>query len=109
MQKTSAPEPPKDRRVKADGTRLLVATMWEKDHLDPIRTRFPEIEMQVCHTYDEIVPKGDALKPQVLFAGRNRPGPFPRETVLSIPGVRWISHSACNCAPPTPRALSSIE
>ncbi|MSO92879.1 MAG: D-2-hydroxyacid dehydrogenase [Rhodospirillales bacterium] len=91
---SSLPEP---RRLKGAGTRLLVATMWEKDYLDPIRARFPEIEMQVCHAYDEIAPKGAALKPQVMFAGRNRPGPFPRETVLAVPGVRWITVTGAGC------------
>ncbi|MSO92878.1 MAG: D-2-hydroxyacid dehydrogenase [Rhodospirillales bacterium] len=101
---TKAPESalPEPRRLKGAGTRLLVATMWEKDYFDLIRTRFPELEMQVSKTYAEIAPKGAQLKPQVLFTCRTHPHPYPREAALGTPGVRWIAVSGAGCEFLTP-------
>lgn len=93
---------PEQRRLRGAGTRLLVATLWDKKYLEGIRARFPEIEMETCDTYAEIAPKGQALKPQVLFTVRTHPHPFPREDALNLPGLQWIAVSGAGCEFLTP-------
>lgn len=78
-----------DRRRAAP--RVLVYYDQPDDVLPRLRARFPALDFAVCRTYEELPPLLGTLKPDVIFAFKFAPRPFPRDALLSCPSLEWLS------------------
>ena len=56
-----------------------------------LSARFPTVEFTACRSQEELAGLLDALKPQVIFAYKFGPQPFPRPAFLACQSLEWLS------------------
>ena len=58
-----------------------------------IRESFPELPVTVCRSYDGVNGILADARPEVVLAFKSGSDPFPRETFLAVPTLKWIQAS----------------
>lgn len=56
-----------------------------------LRARFPALYFHACTSGADLAASIETARPQVIFATKFEPGPFPRKTLVEAPGLQWLS------------------
>lgn len=70
-------------------TRVLVLAGKPDVYLEPIRRRFPDVDLRSCRSYGELEPALREFGPSIVLAARIE-APFPREELFACPSLEWI-------------------
>ena len=81
------------RAASGAGTRLLVSGSNPEAFAEPVRTRFPQLDIACCETYGEIAGLAARHRPQVVLTSRDLFGPYPNEVIFEIPELKWLAVS----------------
>jgi phosphoglycerate dehydrogenase-like enzyme len=73
------------------GTRLLVVSPAPEEAIEPIRARFPALDLADCRDVAELARIVGRHRPEVAFVSRHPQVPFPREALLAAPTLRWVA------------------
>ena len=71
--------------------RVLVYYDQAEVFLPRLDARFPGVTFTACRSHDELAGLLDAVKPQVVFAYKFGPKPFPRPAFLGCRDLEWLS------------------
>lgn len=71
--------------------RVLVHYDQPELFVDLLSDRFPEVEMACCRSYKALEEDARRFDPQVLFAIKFEDRPYPREVILGMPSLEWVS------------------
>lgn len=69
--------------------RVLVLARKPDTYATPVRERFPDVELDVCTSYEELPEKLATHRPSVVLASKVGL-PFPRELLFEAESVEWI-------------------
>jgi len=70
---------------------VLVFYDKPEEFLDPIAARFPSLRFHLCCRYADLDAAIAAVRPQVAFACKFEPKPFPRAALIGCPTLQWLS------------------
>jgi len=71
--------------------RVLVYYDQADVFLPRLAARFPGVKFTACRSHEELAGLLSAEKPQVIFAYKFGPKPFPRPAFLGCPSLEWLS------------------
>jgi len=70
---------------------VLVFYDKPEEFLDPIAARFPKVRFHRCTRYADLAAAIAQVRPQVAFACKFEPKPFPRVALIECPTLQWLS------------------
>lgn len=71
--------------------RILIFYDHPEEFIAELEVRYPQAEFFTCRTYEELPRSLASVMPSVVLAFKFEPKPFPRETILSCPTLKWLS------------------
>ena len=74
----------------SERTKVLILHHQPELYLDMIERRFPDIDISLCRSYEELPKTLAQAEPDVVLAYKIGRVPFPRRELFSTPSVRWV-------------------
>jgi phosphoglycerate dehydrogenase-like enzyme len=70
-----------------------VIVLYDKpeEFLDAIVARFPQLRFHLCQRYADLDATIADVQPQIAFACKFEPKPFPRAALVGCPTLQWLS------------------
>ncbi len=70
---------------------VLVFYDKPEEFLDAIAARFPQLRFHCCRRYTDLDAAIAHVRPQIAFACKFEPKPFPRAALIGCPTLNWLS------------------
>ena len=61
------------------------------EFLETLAARFPALRFHLCRRYADLDAAIATVRPQVAFACKFEPKPFPRAALIGCPTLQWLS------------------
>ncbi len=71
--------------------RVLIFYDKPEEFLPKLVARFPTVPFFSCTTYGDLKLTIQKIQPQIVFASKFEPAPFPREDILECKSLEWLS------------------
>lgn len=78
-------------RPRTDVRDVLVFYDKPEEFLDSLAARFPQIRFHCCRRYADLDATLAKAQPQIAFACKFEPKPFPRAALIGCPTLNWLS------------------
>jgi phosphoglycerate dehydrogenase-like enzyme len=70
---------------------VLVFYDKPEEFLDALAVRFPKLRFHCCRRYADLDAALAKVQPQIAFACKFEPKPFPRAALIGCPSLQWLS------------------
>ncbi len=74
-----------------DARDVLVFYDKPEEFLDALAARFPKLRFHCCRRYADLDAAIAKVPPQIVFACKFEPKPFPRAALIGCPTLQWLS------------------
>lgn len=76
---------------------VLVHCDTPEDVLDLIESRFPQLPVATCRSYDELATVAAQTRPGIVLSYKFEPRRYPAEAIRDLDSVRWIHVGGAGC------------